>query len=228
MAAPTITDSVSVAGTGTSATTGNLTIASGDVLYVAVMNIDGSPAGVTSVTSSGGGGALSSIGDSGVVESFIRAQIWRSTSPSAGTVTITATPTATQGDIGVVAVSVAGVDSGTPNGTPVFSSGNGSADAVSGTVSSGTDAIVLDFIARIQQAAMSITGGQTQLEQVSNGADTVQDGSSWEAGAASVTTSWGINARGTVSNWQWVIGALSINGGTGGGSSPVLMGQCCT
>ena len=94
MAAPTITDSVIATGTGTSVTTGNLTIASGDVLYVGVILSDGSPGTMTSVTSSGGGGALSSLAESGVVQSFLRLHIWRSTSPTAGTVTITATPAA--------------------------------------------------------------------------------------------------------------------------------------
>lgn len=216
MAAPTITDSVIVTGTGTSATTGNLTIASGDVLYVGVILSDGSPGGMTSVTSSGGGGALSSIDDSGVVQSFLRLHVWRSTSPTAGTVTITATPAASTGEIGVIAVSVSGVDSGTPNGSLVFSDGNGTADATSGSVSSSTDAIVLDFIGRFQVGAMAITGGQTQLEQANQGG-ILQAGSSWEAGATTVTTAWGINGQSTISNWQWVIGALSINGGSGGG-----------
>lgn len=217
MAAPTITDSVSVSGTGAGPiTTGNLTIASGDVLYVGVILSDGSPGTVSSVTSSGGGGALSSIADSGVVQSFLRCHIWRSTSPTAGTVTISMTPGASTSEITVIAVSVAGVDSGTPNGSVVFSDGNGFVDAVSGTVSSGTDAIVLDFMGRFQVANGVVTGGQTELEQVLY-ATTLLGASSWEAGATSVTTSWGTNGQTTVSNWQYVIGALSINGGSGGG-----------
>lgn len=219
MAAPTITDSVIATGTGTSVTTGNLTIASGDVLYVGILCSDGSPAGISSVTSSGGGGSLSSLGDSGVVESFLRCHVWRSTSPTAGTVTVTANLAASNGEIGVIAVSVAGVDGGTPNGSVSFANGNGTGDAVSATISSDTNAIVLDFLGRFQNAAASITGGQTQLEQ-ENYNSILQAGSSWEAGAATVATGWGINAAGTVSNWQWVIGALSINGaGAGGGST---------
>ena len=126
MTQPTVTDSVIATGTGTSVVTGNLTIASGDVLYVGILCSDGSPAGISSVTSSGGGGALSSIGDSGVVESFLRCHVWRSTSPTAGTVTITANLAASNGEIGVIAVSVSGVDSGTPNGSVVYANGNGS------------------------------------------------------------------------------------------------------
>lgn len=221
MAAPTITDSVSATGTGTSLTTGNLVIGSGEYLYVCVVLSDGSPGGMTSVTSSGGGGALSSISDSGVRESFLRQHWWRSTSPTAGTVTITATPAASTGEIGILAFSISGVDSGTPNGSLVYANGNGTADAVSGTVSSGTDAIVIDAIGRFQNAALSVTGGQTQLEQANQGG-ILQVGSSWEAGAATVTTGWGVNAAGTVSNWQWVIGALSINGATGGGGGPSI------
>lgn len=219
MAAPTITDSVAATGTGTSVVTGNLTIASGDKLYVGILCSDVSPAGVSSVTSSGGGGALSSIGDSGVVESFLRCHVWRSTSPTPGTVTITANLSASNGEIGVIAVAVAGVDSGTPNGAVGFANGNGTADAVSASISSGTDAIVLDFFGRFQDGVATLGGGQTQLEQALEPPVTsivLLSGSSWEAGAGAVTTSWGINARGSVSNWQWVIGALSINGAGSG------------
>lgn len=220
MAAPTITDSVIATGTGTSVTTGNLTIASGDVLYVGVILSDGSPGGMTSVTSSGGGGALSSIADSTVVQSFLRLHVWRSTSPTAGTVTITATPAASTGEIAVIAVSVAGVDSGTPNGTMVFADGNGTADAASGTVSSGTDAIVLDWHGRFLDGTFGMTAGgaQTILDQA-NYNNILSGGSSWEAGAASVTTDWSRNSQGTISNYQWVIGALSINGATGGSTT---------
>lgn len=226
MAAPTITDSVIATGTGTSVTTGNLTIASGDVLYVGVILSDGSPGGMTSVTSSGGGGALSSIADSTVVQSFLRLHVWRSTSPTAGTVTITATPAASTGEIAVIAVSVAGVDSGTPNGTMVFADGNGTADAASGTVSSGTDAIVLDWHGRFLDGTFGMTAGgaQTILDQA-NYNNILSGGSSWEAGAASVTTDWSRNSQGTISNYQWVIGALSINGATGGTSMPCDAGS---
>jgi hypothetical protein len=226
MAAPTITDSVIAVGTGTSVTTGNLTIASGDVLYVGVILSDGSPGGMTSVTSSGGGGALSSIGDSTAVQSFLRLHVYRSTSPTAGTVTITATPAASTSEIAVIAVSVAGVDSGTPNGTMVFSDGNGTADAASGTVSSGTDAIVLDWHGRFLDGTFGMTAGgaQTILDQA-NYNNILSAGSSWEAGAASVTTDWSRNSQGTISNYQWVIGALSINGATGGTSMPCDAGS---
>lgn len=220
MAAPTITDSVIATGTGTSVTTGNLTIASGDVLYVDVLLSDGSPGGMTSVTSSGGGGALSSIADSTAVQSFLRCHIWRSTSPTAGTVTITATPAASTGEIAVIAVSVAGVDSGTPNGTVVFADGNGTADAASGSVSSGTDALVLDFHGRFLDGTASMTAGgaQTILEQANYNA-ILSAGASTEAGAATVVTDWTRGGQGTISNWQWVIGALSINGATGGSAT---------
>lgn len=216
MAAPTITDSVIAVGTGTSLTTGNLTIASGDVLYVGFILSDGSPGGVTSITSSGGGGALSSISDSGVVQSFLRCHVYRSTSPTAGTVTITGTPAASTSEMALIAVSVAGVDSGTPNGSVVVADGTGSGAATSGTVSSDANALVLDFIGRFQDGAMSLGAGQTQLEQ-QNYAGVLQGGSSTKAGAASVTTTWNVNGAGTVSSFQWVLSALSINGSTGGG-----------
>lgn len=214
MAAPTITDSVIVMGTGAGPiTSGNLTIASGDVVYVGILLSDGSPGTVSSVTSSGGGGAFSSIGDSGVVESFLRCHIWRSTSPTAGTVTISMTPGASTSEIGVIAVSLASVNSGTPNGTVSFTNGNGTADATSASISSGTNAIVLDFMGRFQTPPpdATVTGGQTQLEQGVQAA-TLTAASSWETGAATVTTSWGTGGASSVSNWQWVLGALSING----------------
>ncbi len=215
--APTITDSVGNTGTGTSVSAAGLVIGAGDIVYAATLLSDGSPGGMTSVVSSGGGGAFSSIADSGVRESFLRLHVWRSTSPTAGTVTITSTPAASTGEIGLIVVSLSGVDTVTPNGSLVFSNGNGTADAASGSVSSGTDALVLDFIGRFQNAAMGLGAGQTQLEQANQGA-ILQIGSSWKAGAATVSTSWTVNAAGTVSNWQWVLGALSINGATDGGA----------
>ena len=53
MAAPTITDSVIVMGTGAGPiTSGNLTIASGDVVYVGILLSDGSPGTVTADSTS--------------------------------------------------------------------------------------------------------------------------------------------------------------------------------
>lgn len=224
MAAPTITDSAIAAGSGTGPfTTGSLTIASGDLLYVFIQFSAGTPGTVASVTSSGGGGALSEIADSGAVESYLRCHVWRSTSPTAGTVTVSVTPTVSTNEVVVIAVSVAGVDSGTPNGSVVFANGNGATTATSGTVSGGTDAIVLDCIGRLQSGAGSPGAGQTQLESGDVGGYYFAQ-SSWEAGAASVTTTW-THDPSTVSNWQWVIGALSINGSSGGGgaSSPMIV-----
>jgi len=217
MAAPTISDSRIGTGTGTSCAATSLVIASGDVVYVGFILSDGSPGGVTSVVSSGGGGAFSSIADSGVVQSFLRLHIYRSTSPTAGTVTITGTPAASTSEMAIIAVAVSGVDSGTPNGTAVFANGNGTADAASGSVSSGTDALVLDFIGRFLDGTFGMTAGgaQTILKQGNYGG-ILSAGSSTEAGAATVVTDWTRNTMGTVSNWEWVIGALSINGATGG------------
>jgi len=215
MAGPPINDTDTVTGTGTSVVVSGITVATGEALYVAATLSDGSPGAVTSVVWSGGGGALSSIADSGVRQSFLRQHWWRSLTPTPGTGSITVTPAASTGEIGV-SVYVVPVDAGTPNGTVIFADGNGTADAVSGTVSSGTDSTVIDAIGRFQNAALSVVGGQTQLGQANQGG-ILQAGASYEAGAATVTTGWGVNAAGTVSNWQWVIGALSLNASTGGG-----------
>ena len=224
MAAPTINDSAIGVATGTSvATSTALTISSGDVVYVWFYLADGASVAASGV-SSAGGGTFTEIADSALTFGFARLYLYRSTNATAGSHVITATPTASTENLGVMAVSVSGVDAGTPNGSVSFANGTGTGDAVSATISSGSDAIVLDGIGRVQNADMSSTGGNTILDQV-NRALTIQVGTSWEAGAATVATGWGINGAGTVSAWEWLIGALSINGGAcggGGGSDPVL------
>ncbi len=220
MAAPTINDSACGVATGSSvATDAALTISSGDVVYVWFYLAD-NPSVAASGVSSAGGGTFTEIADSGLTSGFQRLYLYRSTDATVGSHVITATPSGSTANLGVMAVSVSGVDAGTPNGTALFASGSGSGDAVSATISSGTDAIVLDGIGRVQTGDMAATGGNTILDQ-RNRASTIQVGTSWEAGAASVATGWGVNGQGTVSAWEWLLGALSINGGAGG-SAPTV------
>ena len=191
---------------------------------------DGSPPAVTSVTWSGGGGeTLTSIYDSGVVQSFLRLHLYRRIAPTAASGTLTPVLAAAASEIGIFGWTVEDVDQTTPNGTILGANATGSGNAASGTIASATGETVIDVIGRFVNGAMavdpaSIGTGQTILSQNSANA-LFQFGSSTRAGATGATTVWGINGFGTVSDWQYVMAALSLKPvSAGGGGSQIPVG----
>lgn len=230
MPAPVITSSVNKAAVSTATPGATASLVSGGVnraLYCAVLMSDGSPGGVTSVTWSGGGGeTLTSIYDSGVVQSFLRLHIYRRIAPTAATGALTPVLAAATSEIGIFGWAVEDVDQTTPNGTIAAVNGAGSGNAASGTIASATGETIIDVIGRFVNGAMtvdpaSIGTGQTILSQNSANA-LFQFGSSTRAGATTPSTVWGINGYGTVSNWQYVMAALSLKPVSAGGGGNVI------
>lgn len=230
MPAPVITSSVNKAATSTATPGATASLVSGGVnraLYCAVLMSDGSPGGVTSVTWSGGGGeTLTSIYDSGVVQSFLRLHIYRRIAPTAATGTLTPVLAAATSEIGIFGWAVEDVDQTTPNGTIAAVNGTGSGNAASGTIASATGETIIDIIGRFTNGPMpvdpaSIGTGQTVLSQNSANA-LFQFGSSTRAGATTPSTVWGLDGYGTVSNWQYVMAALSLKPVSAGGGGNVI------
>lgn len=211
--------------TGTSNTLSSASITNGGsnrAMYGVVMVADGSPAAVTSLTWTGGGGqALTQIADSLVQQTFLRTYVYRLIAPAVATGTLDLVLSAAQSQVGLLTYAVEDCDQTTPNDTVVFANGNGATPDATVVVSSAAGKLVIDFLQRVSGGTLTPGGGQTQLQQGAVGACTFA--SSREDGAASVTMSWDGSTNGSVSAYQWLIGALSLNavgGGGGGGFKP--------
>lgn len=225
MAAPIVNTSDLVA-TGSTSTPASNSITIGGsnrVLYVFLMLADNTPTSVSSVSWSGGGGeSLTAYADSGTVQTFLRTYVYRKIAPTATTGTVSVTLGASQSQIGLFTVAIEDCDQTTPDGGVTFANGNGVSPDPTVTVSSAAGKLVVDFLQRVG-ASQTVGSGQTQLQQSAFGA--VDFAGSREAGAASVSMSWTDGAGGTGSNWEWLIGALSLNevsGGGGGGSANAI------
>jgi len=96
---------------------------------------------------------------------------------------------------------------------------------VSNSITSATDELVLDFVAiNANPASLAVTAanGQTELLNFIDSGNSIRNGLSTKAGAASVTSGWAIGAG--ASNIAQMLVAVKA---AAGGSSPVLMGQAC-
>lgn len=224
MAAPLVNNSDLKTGTTSSFSSNSLAVGGANrVLYGIVMVADGSPASVTSVTWTGGGGeALTQIADSGVQQTFLRTYVYRRIAPTATTGTLDLVLSAAQSQAALLTLAIEDCDQTTPNATVAFANGNGATPDATVVISSATSSLVVDFLQRVSAGTMTAGAGQTQLHQDSIGACTF--GVSREAGAASVTMSWDGSANGSVSAFEWLIGALSLNEvAAGGGFVPRLL-----
>jgi len=222
MAAPTVSASVlELGGSASSDTTASFTVPSGGAVVCFVGNSDGTPQDVTSITwSLGGGEALSEVsnGDSGIVQSFVRGHWWKLDNPTAGSGTLTVNFASSTFAYAIVGVAIA--NPGTISAA-VWANGNGSANDAQVTISSATNALVLGGQYRLSDGATE-AGGQTLLQEGQGGGEGYVSVTS-KAGAASVTSTW-TPGSGTVSNWEYVAGAISIaEAGGGGGSSSILL-----
>lgn len=136
----------------------------------------------------------------------LHTEFWGLLNPDAGTFTcqVSFAGVATPLSIAVRAYTLAGVDGTTPVGTGVKATGTSSGPSVD--AASQTDGLVIDVLT-VPSAilSMSVGAGQTQrmnIDPFSVG----RHGSSTEAGAASVTMSWTLDA-----SEDWAIAAIPVN-----------------
>jgi hypothetical protein len=217
MTQPSVSASVLELGAGASSdTTAAFTVPAGGAVVCWVGTSDGSPPDITSISwSLGGGEALSRVsnGDSGVVQSFMRGQIWARANPTAGSGTLTVTFAASTFAYAIVGIAVA--DPGTI-GAATWADGNGSGTDAEVTIASAVNALVLAASYRLSDDATP-GGSQTLLQEGQAGGEGYLSATSQD-GAASVLAEWAPGA-GSVSSWQFVVGGLSIAEAGGGGAA---------
>jgi hypothetical protein len=146
---------------------------------------------------------------------------WVLANPSTGSNNVVVTMAAAC-DIGVAAVALSGVDT-----TDILRAANqttaaSAASTVSNSITSATDELVLDYVAiNGNPATLAVTAanGQTELLNFIDSGNSIRNGLSWKAGAASVTSGWAIGAG--ASNIGQML--VAVKAAAGGGSSiPVL------
>ena len=123
-------------------------------------------------------------------------------------------------DMGIMVISLTGVDQTTPCGVAVTNDGY-STDPES-TVVSDTDQLVLDAMMIVHSGALSVDAGQTSRWNAIAPNGYVKYAGSSKTGAASTTMGW-LNG----SNQNWIHGTVAILpvGGGGGGSFQAAWAQ---
>ena len=134
------------------------------------------------------------------------ADMWDLHSPSTGAQTVAVTLSSTKRFV-IGAVSLIGVDATTPRGTPA--AGTGTTMTATVEVSSATDELVVDVVAK-QNNTEAITVGASQTQRVNDNTTNATEGNnviggmSTEPGAEVVGMTWDW----TTTNRQWAIVAI--------------------
>jgi hypothetical protein len=231
LAAPTVADSVVVAASGgTTRETGSITVASGEMLAVFVgwSGSDPQP-DVTAVKWGGSGGTtvtqqyMSPTAGSGT-DFFKRVGFWLLTNPTAQTSTVHVTLAATAGDVGVIALAIAGGEPSSPYSNTLTHVSGTSIAATSLNVTSATGKLVVDFLARLSTNANATGAGQTEIIKSFTGTE-LTVGSSSKAGATTTNFTWEDGGAGSCCSHEWTTLGVSFNesGGGGGGGGGLLL-----
>lgn len=180
------------------------------VLYAAVHGAD------QTWSATYNGVAMEELYDGNPGSPFKHISVYRLVAPATGANNLVFTSSGTTAAIGC-AVSHTGIDQTTPNDAIQVATGSGTES--SGTVSSETGDVVIDFTVANQSSAQVEGAGQTPRVNAFNADEFVWIGSSEEAGAATNTMTWGLSP----SN-GWTVAVLNLNAAAGGGGAQ-LMGQ---
>lgn len=144
-------------------------------------------------------------------DGFTKAQLWHLLAPSTGAGSVEVIATDSCGGIAAGAVSLTGVDQGTPLGTVATATGSTGAPTVNAV--GATDDLILDVISWDDTfSAASVGAGQTERWNCLV-TTTVAGAGSTEPGAASVTMSW----TGPSGNWSQQ--AVAIKAAAGGATT---------
>lgn len=186
------------------------------VLYVLIAQRYGT-SGVTAVTyNSVAMTLLSDYDDANETHTFV----YRLVAPATGANTVGITQTDSR-SLGYTAISCTGVDQVNPEGTIVQATGGGT--AVSATVSSAVNDLVLDVLAWYRPVAETATVGAGQTQRQNTSHTTVGAASSTEAGAASVAMTWTMSAA---ADWNQI--AVPVKAGGAGGGAGALSAALTT
>ena len=132
--------------------------------------------------------------------------------PDTGTQTL-ALSWSTAGRATAIAVSYTGVDQTTA--TDGWSATTGTSATASRDTASAAGDLVVDFVVFNGGTALSVGADQTSRAESDNGGQ-LQSGCSEEAGAGTVTSSWGSGFE------DWAIATANLNAAAGGGGSPTV------
>lgn len=203
-----------------SLTTASWTIAGANRYLHAAVGISGSPPTVSAVKWGGSGGTdLTAVDQSGVVQSFMRLELWGLIAPTAQTSTLYASFSGTADECCIGGVSYTGVDQSTPRGTSAHATGNGSGTPPTVGVTASSGDLVVDGVYSLTDA-LTVGAGQTERVNQANTGDITQLGMSEEAGTGTVTMSWGHSS--TLGNWEWATAGVALKPVGGGGSNTTI------
>lgn len=202
---------------GTSLTISHTVAGSDRALYYAVAHTPGDT-GVSGVTATYNGTAMDILFTDDTTLSNRHVRVFRLVAPATGTHDVVLSWTGTSG-MAALGASFTGVDQADPDDAQAATSVD-PGTSISRSTSSATGDMVMDVLVLSNNASsIAVTGTNTQINQI-DGAGGADDpnaiAASYEAGAATVTPSWGWT--GSVSGVQW---AWNINAATGGGGSAV-------
>lgn len=203
---------------GTSLTMSHIVSGSDRALYCVVSHTPGD-ADVDTVTATYNSVAMDVLFTDTTTHSSRHVRAFRLVAPDTGTHDLVLSWSGTAG-MAAVAASFTGVDQADPDDAQVLTDGSGGGTSSSRSVSSAVGDMVMDVLVLSNNvSSLAVSGTNTEINQVvpAGGADDPNAiAASYEAGAATVTPSWGWTS--TVSYVQW---AWNINAAAGGGGSTV-------
>lgn len=200
---------------GTSLTVSHTTSGSNRALYCACSHTPGDT-GVSGVTATYNSVAMDVLFTDEATHGSRTTRVFRLVAPATGANNVVFSWSGTSG-MAAVCASYTGVDQADPDDAQVVTDGSAGGTSSSRSVTSAVGDMVMDVLVLSNNASsIAVSGTNTEVNQIdpAGGADDPNAiASSYEAGSATVTPSWGWT--GTVSYVQW---AWNINADAGGGT----------
>lgn len=200
---------------GTSLTISHTTSGSNRLLNCVISHTPGD-ADVSAVTATYNGTSMDVLFTDTTTHSSRHVRAFRLVAPATGTNNVVFSWSGTAA-MAAICASFTGVDQADPDDAQVLTDGTAGGTSSSRSVTSAAGDMVMDVLVLSNNASsIAVSGTNTEVNQIdpAGGADDPNAiASSYEAGAATVTPSWGWT--GTVSYVQW---AWNINADVGGGT----------
>ncbi len=209
---------------GTSLTISHACSGSDRALYAVISHTPGD-ADVDTVTATYNGTAMDVLFTDTTTHSSRHVRAFRLVAPSTGTNNVVFSWSGTAA-MAAICGSFTGVDQADPDDAQVLTDGTAGGTSSSRSVTSAAGDMVMDVLVLQNFASsLAVSGTNTEINQMIP-AGGVNDpnaiGSSYEAGAATVTPSWGWTGTVSYVQWAWNINAAS---GGGGSSRPMFRGS---
>jgi hypothetical protein len=140
-----------------------------------------------------------------------RIRVYRLVAPSTGTNDFNVQWSGGNQEVRMVGISCYGVDQADPDDAQDETDAGGT--STSGATTSAVGDLVLDvLVAATGITGLAVDAGQTEINQ-SLGAFLDSVGTSYEAGAASVTMGWSWTGFSSFDHWRWNVNAAASGGG---------------